>query len=195
MKVTNVIMLCLAVVIISLAGFTAVTSADSNTTPDSQIGVVSVRYIFENSKKNDNYRTEAVAEQNQLIAELEKLNKEVAAANAGLKTLKPDSDDYLKSSQELLNKQAALEANREFYKRKMEIKDQRWTENLYIKTLEATKTVAAEKGLDIVFEKEEPEFPASSANELMLLIRTHKVVYSAGAVDISEEVLKVLDAQ
>jgi Skp family chaperone for outer membrane proteins len=55
--------------------------------------------------------------------------------------------------------------------------------------------VAKEKGLDIVLEKDEPEFPLSNYTELMTVISTHKVLYSSGCVDISDEVMARLDAE
>ena len=46
-----------------------------------------------------------------------------------------------------------------------------------------------------MFEKDEVEFPTSSANELMLNIRTNKLLYSGGCMDITDEVIALLDEQ
>ncbi len=158
-----------------------------------KIGVVSVRRIFESCKRNAEYRQQAAAEQDRVIAALEKLSKEIEAGQAGLRVLKPGSNDHLAQMKELMAKQARLEAEQEFYKQQMGLKDQRWTEQLYVDILKATDVIAAEKGLDLVFERDEIEFPAPSANELMLTIRTHKVLYSKGCTDITDEVTAWLD--
>jgi len=58
-----------------------------------------------------------------------------------------------------------------------------------------TNELAKQKGLDLVFESDEPEFPASSRDELMLTISTHKLLYSGGCLDITDDVVAQLDAQ
>jgi Skp family chaperone for outer membrane proteins len=138
------------------------------------IGVVSVRKIFQDCKKHAGYMEEAVAERKSIEAELEKLSKEIEAEKAGLKTLKQGSSDYLLQMKEVMMKQAELQAQQEFYKQQIEVKDQQWTEQLYKDILRQSSEVAKEKDLDLVFERDDVELPATSANELMLTIRTHK---------------------
>lgn len=189
-----------AVVLIILVGAVVLSFAHQYSRADSKlntggpaIGVVSVRRIFQDCERNAKYRQEALAEQDRIVAELEKLAKEIEAEKAGLKTLKPASDDHLAQTKEILERQASLQAQREFHKQHIELKDQRWTEQLYKDILEQTSKVAKQKGLDLVFEKDEIDLPAPSANELMLAIRTHKVLYSEGCLDITEAVMAGLD--
>jgi Skp family chaperone for outer membrane proteins len=159
-----------------------------------KVGVVSVRKTFQDCRRNARYREESTAEQDRIIAELEKLSREIEAERAGLKALKPDSSDYRKRVKEILEKQANLQAQQEFHKQEMELKDQRWTEELYEDILQKTGEAAKQKGLDLVLEKDELDFPAPSANELMLAIRTYKLLYCGGCLDITKEVLTKLDA-
>ena len=159
----------------------------------STFGVVSIRVIFENSKRNADYRTAATAEQNKIIDQLEKISKEIEAEQAGLKTLKLDSPEYSQSSKNLLEKQAYLQAQQDFYKRDLEYKDQMWTEKLYLDILKYTEVVAKDNGLEIVFEEDQVQLPAVSPNDLMLTIRTHKLLYSAGCMDITNMVLAKID--
>jgi Skp family chaperone for outer membrane proteins len=159
------------------------------------IGVVSIRKIFQECKRNVEYRKGAKEEEEKIIAELEQLKAEISAAEAGLKTLKTDSPEFVSRRKELMTKQACLQAQREFYKDQLELKDKRWTEDLYNDIIKITETVAKEKGLDVVFEKDEVILPAESTNELMLAIRTHKLIYSGGCVDISGDVMKRLDTE
>jgi len=95
----------------------------------------------------------------------------------------------------VFEKEGQQQTKKKFYEQQLSVKDQRWTEKLYQDILRITREVAKEKGLDIVLENNEPQFPAPTANELMMLIRTHKVLYSGGCVDISDEVTKKLDAE
>jgi len=195
MKIKSIVPAGLILLIVFGLGHQYSRAAPKGQTGGIKIGVVSVRRIFENCKRNAKYRQQAATEQNKVIAELEKLSKEIEAQQAGLRVLKPGSSDHLAQMKELLAKQARLEAEQEFYKQQMALKDQRWTEQLYADILKATDVVAVEKGLDLVFERDEIEFPAPSANELMLTIRTHKILYSGGCTDITDEVTALLDSK
>ena len=194
MKFKTITLIFLGVVVL-LMGY-EYTQAESKADKLSlNIGVVSVRKIFGECKKNARYREEATAEQDKIVAEMEKLSKEIEADKAGLRTLKAGSSDHLALMKEVFEKQARLEAQREFYKQQMALKDQRWTEELYTNILQETGEVAKQKGLDLVFEKDEIDLSTPSANELMLTIRTHKLLYSDGCLDITDEVMTRVDAE
>lgn len=198
MKIRVMVLSCLigAVVLFAPVSRDGYSRAESKTERvNTKIGIVNIRKIFGDCKRNVRYREQAAAEQNSIVAELEKLSKEIEAERAGLKTLKTGSSDYLASMKEILEQQAKLQAQQEFHKQQIELKDRQWTEGLYKDILRETGEVAKQKGLDLVFEKDNIEFPSPSANELMLSIRTHKLLYSGGCLDITSEVLARLDAQ
>jgi Skp family chaperone for outer membrane proteins len=168
--------------------------SDLNVT-GSKMAVVSIQKIFQQCQTNAKYRQQATLEQEQALAELDRLSKEVEAQRAGLNTLKPGSSDYLQSMQDILTKQGELEAKREFTKQSFALKDQQWTTKIYKDVLRIINEVAQQKGFNLVLEKNEPELlDTTPANELMLTIRTHKVLYSGGCQDITDEVIARLDA-
>jgi Skp family chaperone for outer membrane proteins len=160
-----------------------------------KVGVVSILKVFQKCKRNEKYRQTALAEQAKIDAELDKLSKEIGAEEAGLKTLKVGSDDYLARAKQVLTARGSLQAQQDFYKQQAAIKEQQWAEAVYKDVLKIVAEVAKEKGIDIVFERDEPEFPTSNYTELMTIISTHKVLYSGGCEDISDEVLARLDAE
>jgi len=169
--------------------------AESNTSGTSlRIGIVSVRQVFDNCKRNVRYRTKAMAEQNQIRKELENLAKEVEAEEAAMKTLKPGTNDYLEQFQSMLDKRARLDARQEYLKQQQTLQHKQWTEQLYQDALRITKDLAKQKGLDLVFENTEPQFPVTG-EELMLTISTHKLLYSEGCVDLTAEVVAQLDKE
>jgi Skp family chaperone for outer membrane proteins len=163
--------------------------------PVAKVGVVSILKIFQKCKRNEKYRQTALAEHAKTEAELDKLSKEIEAEEAGLKTLKTGSDDYLAHAKQALTARASLQAQQEFHKQQAALKEQQWAEEVYKDVLKIVAEVAKEKGIDIVFERDEPEFPTSNYTELMTIISTHKVLYSSGCDDISDEVLTRLDAE
>lgn len=160
-----------------------------------KIAIVSIRKIFQECKRGASYKEEAIAEQDRIIAELEKLSREIEAENAGLKTLKEDSSDYMARAKELFEKQASYQARQEFYKQQMGLKEQLWTKKIYQEIMQIAGEIAKEKGLDLVFKEDEIDFSETNANELGLSIRMQKLLYSGGCVDITDEVIARLDAR
>jgi Skp family chaperone for outer membrane proteins len=210
MKIKTAILVCLAVVValFMTGGYGwAGPKSDPNakiglfgspkSAPKSvvKVGVVSILKVFQNCKKNEKYRQLAAAEQTKVDVELEKLSKQIEAEEAGLKALKAGSDDYLARAKQILTERASLQAQQEFYKQQAALKEQQWTEEVYKDVLRIVAEVAKEKGINLVLERDEPEFPLSNYTELMTVISTHKVLYSSGCEDISDEVLARLDAE
>jgi Skp family chaperone for outer membrane proteins len=160
-----------------------------------KVAVVSIQKIFQKCKRGTSYREEAIAEQDRIIAELDKLSKEIEAEKAGLKTLKENSSDYMARAKELFEKQASYQARQEFYKQQMELKDKLWTKEIYQDILRIAGEVAKEKGLDLVFREDEIDFSETNANELGLAMRVQKLLYSGGCLNITDEVTARLDAE
>ena len=107
-----------------------------------KIALVSVRSVFQNCKKNADYKTKMNAEQDKIIAELEKLNKEIDALQADLKTRKSGTDEYLKLMKDISEKKASLEGQKQYYQEQFKVKDQMWTEKMYLEILDAVGRIA-----------------------------------------------------
>jgi len=160
-----------------------------------KIGVVSLRKIFLDCKRAAQYRQEAREERQRTDAEENKLDNEIKAQKAGLRTLKIGSENYMTQVKEILEKQASLQAKQEFNKQQRALKEQRITEKIYGDILRITGEAAKEKGLDLVFEASEPKLPALSPTELELSMGTHKLLFGGGCSDITDEVIRRLDSQ
>jgi Skp family chaperone for outer membrane proteins len=198
MKIRTIILGCLVSAAVLLVGYPPGTDSHAQPKTDkssSKTGVVSVRKVFRDSKRNSKYRADVMAEQTKVRAEMEKLSKEIEAQEAGLKTLKRGSVDYLAQYKELLAKRANLDVQQQVINQERSAKDQRWMEELYSQILQITTELAKQKGLELVLEADEPEFPVESADELMMTLSTHKVLYTAGCLDLTSEVVARLDAK
>ena len=193
MKVKTVILICLIGLVVLFAGFEISLAKSSPDKVSVKIGVLSVREIFQNSKRLAGYREKAIAERSRIEAELNQLAREIEAEKAGLATLKPGSPDYLQQVKDLFTKQATSQAQQKFYEQQLALEEQKVIEELYRDILDEAGKVAEEKGLDLVLEKSEPELPAPNANELTLTISTHKLLYSGGCVDVTSDVMARID--
>lgn len=183
----------LVCVMLSLAVMEYGRAASPATGPTPKVGVVSMREVFKASVKHKQYSAQAMARQAQARAQLDNLRKEVEGDDAELKTLKQGTADYTKQLQVALEKRARLQSQQEFLKQQSVLDDKKWLEDLYQAFARATKNLAREKGLDLVLERTEPEFPIPS-DELMTTLYMHKVLYAGGCVDLTAEVTARLDA-
>jgi len=184
----------LAAMVLACVGYQYVNAAPAGAGVSApKVAVVSVKSVFQNSKKNVEYKNKMTAEQDIIIAQLEKLSKEIDALEADLKTRKRGTDEYLKLMKDINEKKSSLEGQKSYYQEQFKMKDQDWTEKLYTQVLAKTAIVAKAKGFDLVLEKDEIELPAQSATELMLIIRTHKVLYYNENLDITSDVLAAID--
>jgi Skp family chaperone for outer membrane proteins len=193
MKAKLIVVMVLVIVMSGFIVSRGAEKASDNKCP--KIGVVSVRRVFQDCRRNTKYRQEMAAERNKLEAELDSLSKDIEASKSKLKTaLKPGSADYLSGMKDVFEKQGSLQAKQEYFKRQMDMREQMLIEQLFKDVVKATGEIAKEKGLDMVLEKSEPELPAANSNELTLTISTHKVLYSAGCEDITDAVMAKVDA-
>jgi len=195
MKVKTMVLSCLAGLVILAMGYEYSQAQSKSNAPSSKIGVVSILKVFRECKSSAAHRTEFNAEQSKIIAALKTLSKEIEKQEAGLKALKPESSDYLAQRKELIDNQARLEAEQKFYKEQVILKQYKWSKELYQEILRITSELAEQKGLDLVLRKDEIDLLALSVNEISETVRTHKVLYSGGCVDISDEVVARLDKE
>jgi Skp family chaperone for outer membrane proteins len=196
MKTQKTIIISLvAAIVLGIMGYENLRAESKAAPGPAKIALVSVRMVFQNCKKNADYKAKMTAEQDKVIAELEKLNKEIDALQADLKTRKSGSDEYLKIMRDVAEKKAYLEGQKQYYQEQFKVKDQAWTEKMYQEVIDVVGKIAKQKGYDLVIERDEIELPAASATELMLMIRTHKVLYYNEDLDITNEVLAAVDAQ
>ena len=193
MKIKTAVLICLVSLVVLLFVHEygmAQTKADNPIVP---IGIVDVRRALRECKATEKYRERTTAENNKMDAEEQQITREIQALAAGLRALKPDSSDYLSQYREYLQKQGELKIMQEFNPRQKAAKHQKWTETLYQEILSLTKKLAEQKGLALVIESDEPQFPIQQYEELAMTLNTHKVLYSNGCLDLTGEVIAELD--
>ena len=194
MKIRSIVVMVLVIV---TAGF--IMTARAEKAADNKclkIGVVSVRRIFQDCKRNVKYKQQVTAERDKMEAELDTLSKQIEIGKNSLKTLKPGSADYLAGMKDILEKQGTLQARQEYFKRQMDLREQVIIEQLFKDIIKASGEVAKEKGFDLILEKSEPDLPAANSNELTLTISTYKILYNSpnACEDVTDAVMAKVDA-
>jgi Skp family chaperone for outer membrane proteins len=160
-----------------------------------KVGVVSVRRVFENNKKSMEWQAKQDQQRDKIVAELKAISRDLEALRGDIATRQEGSSDYYQLMRELMEKEASLKAKKDFYEQEMMTKEKVWTEELYQDIIAKTKMVAQEKGLDVVLAKEEMNFPTESASDLMLMVKTSKLLYYSDALDITDDVLAAVDGE
>jgi Skp family chaperone for outer membrane proteins len=159
-----------------------------------KVGVVNVDLVLKNSRKHSQWQERMNAEEVKIRAKLQKLRTEADAIKADMQTREVNSDDYMKLMSELMSKSAIVDSQGKFYDREMMLKVQRWTESLYDEIRSIAEKTAKARGLDIVLAADEIDFPAADVRDLLMIIKTNKVLYHSDGLDITEEVLTQLDS-
>ena len=168
-------------------------AASQATPPSSKIGVVSVRDVFNGSKKHALYQAQLAQRVSKARAQIDELNKQVDGAEVELKGLRQGTADYVKQYQAVLEARSKLQNEQELLKAQRMAEDKKWFEDLYQEALKAIEALAKEKGLELVLERSEPKFPLAS-EEVWSTVGTHKVLYSGGCVNLTNDVIDRIDA-
>ena len=175
-------------IVVSLAAGNA--GGGKGTAPSSgvqSVGVVRVVSLLLRLSETGKLGEAVKADQGKAQAELAALAKEIETEERELTTLKATSNDYLKQSETLAEKKAHFSAHREFLDRQIRLKQELWTQKAYGRIVQATREVAAEKGLSLVLVKDDPNTVPESEG-IRSVIATQKVLYCDGCPDITQEV-------
>ncbi|MHC4570212.1 MAG: OmpH family outer membrane protein, partial [Planctomycetota bacterium] len=163
------------------------------TVPASKIGLISVSRAMRDCKATAAFGAKVKAEAEQMAAAEKALNDEINVLTGGVRALVRGTADYMTQYKLLVQKQAELKAIQEVNREQRALSQQAWAQKVYREILRITKEVGAGKGLNLVLQRSEPEFPVQNADQLMMVISTHKVLYGDGCVDVTDEVIAELD--
>lgn len=159
-----------------------------------RIGVVNVESVFNKSQRGIKWQSQEVADVAKGRANLEKLSKDAAAAEADMLTREVGSADYMRLMLDYLDKLGKAKAKKEYYEEEIILKRERWTRNLYNEIRSIVEKTAKLRRLDIVLVAHEVELSELRMRELAGVIRTNKVLYHVDELDITEEVMAQLDS-
>jgi Skp family chaperone for outer membrane proteins len=194
MKLNRLLIIGFVITVIAISfGYRQGMAASEKQIVPSKIAVVDVTKVLQNSKKHKQWQEKMTKDEDQMKAEFDKAKKELDVLQANLNLLKSGSKDYVDAMKEFLDKKSLLDAKDKFYQEKTNMEMQQWTESLYTLLLDITAKIAKKKGIDIVLAQEQLDLPAPSLRDFMLSMRTKKVLYCDAQLDITDEVLTVLD--
>jgi len=161
--------------------------------PASNIGVVNIEKALQNCQATAKFKERTDTERREMEAEEKKLSDDIDALRGTLQALVPNSADWLAQYKVMVKKESELKALKELNPQVRAMRAHQWTERLYPEILRVTKELAVKKGLALVLSVEEPPLPTQRYEELVMTLRTHKVLYTGGCVDLTNEIIVELD--
>ncbi len=165
--------------------------------PVSKIGTVNIEKVSMECNATKAYMEKATAEIQKLKTEQEKLRDSIKALETELDSgaLKVGSPEFFAKNRELAQKKAEIGYLQDFDQQEQGLKTQLWKMDLYKKILITAQDVGKSKDLYLVLAVEEPDLSAQKAEEFATIVRTHKVLYSGGCVDITKDVISKLNQE
>lgn len=194
MKTKMIVLICLLVFIVSFLGH-EYTSAQTSS-PISKIGVVNVEDVIVKCNATKTFMENAKKEIQKLIEEQKKIRVEKQSLESELDSgiYKVGSDEFFQKNSELAEKENQLKYQ-DFKQQELSLKNQLWQINLYNKIIKIANEIGAEKDLYLVLAIEEGELSPQRPDDFTLAVKTHKVLYSGGCMDLTEMVIARLDQQ
>ena len=191
MKIKNFIFVMILSAIMSLCVMHGrLTARSSEKVVPARTAIVSIRKVLAESEKNVAFEKNITEEARKVKEQLREIESEIAQDREVLSRFKPTSRDYRKRSQAIMEKELKLEAQKKSFQQQFEARQQTWAEESFKAVLKQTEKVAESKGYDLVLAKEDYQWPSVNANELMMVIKTSKVLYHSEHLDITDEVLE-----
>lgn len=191
-KIVTVSMIILAAFSVGLISTKvgAVSSENKN-----KIAVVSIPRVMAESKYAASMQTAIMAQKDSSLAELEKLKAQMEAVRADMETRKVDSAEHKTLKRELMQKRAIAEAQKNFLQDDLMAQNKIAMENLYVEIINVIKEISQTKGIELVLDSDELLIPSQSVNELTMMIQTHKVLHYAPSLDITDDVITLIDSK
>jgi Skp family chaperone for outer membrane proteins len=130
----------------------------------------------------------------QIETDLEARRTAFETKQADLSRLAPDSAEAYKLLEEIDRLQVEYEAIQKIDQAELTRERELWVAEGYKNAMAVISQIAEERGLDMVLFRDHFD-PARPSSEIIQAMPTRKVLYAREALDISEDVKKLLDKQ
>ncbi len=191
-------MFAIAVVVVVLTAvsgwlMSSVNAQEKASPAATKVAVVDIVKVFNEYQRtkeiNERLNKEQINLQNQRKAKLDR----VEALKAQLESLNPDSKDYYQRQKELLEASIELKNFTDIKSEEVKREFRVLTEDIYKQILKSVEDAAKDMGYDLVLYLDMMEIKGDSFPALLEKIRERKVMYAAKHIDITQNVLDVLN--
>jgi Skp family chaperone for outer membrane proteins len=179
--------------------FPTARAAEAQSIGTVKIAVIQPAKIFDEMQEQKDHRAKMETEGRSLKAIKDERDAKLKQLEAQLTELRRDSPSYVEKSKELLSARTEAEVWARLAQQNFEGTDLAQTLAIFRKIEAAAAAVAKAKGIDVVFADVQgalPENldPRATKQALMQFLTQKSIWYTAGAADLTSDVLAKLDA-
>ena len=162
-----------------------------------KIGIVNTAKIFADMQETKDLAQKMNAQRDQYLKENEEKKTEIKAIEQQRDTFKPDSAQFLAAEEKYVEASIRYEIWQKSTQARVQRERKQQTKTLFDKIEAAVAEVAQQKGLDLVLTKHKTDLPDNletiTYEQLTAQINQRDVLYVVPKLDISDDVLAVLD--
>lgn len=164
-----------------------------------RIAVANTARIFNEMQELKDLRVKLQSEQKLLAGASAEKQEKLKAMQAARDALKSDSPQYQEKNAEWLKAAIEYDAWGKINEADVQRTQKLQMRRLFEKIEQAVVEVAKQKGYDLVITDQHPDLPDDldrvSIDQLRTLINSRNVLYAGEKIDISDDVLAILDAR
>lgn len=189
-----------ALTMLTTVGLINLTHADQ-AAPEApaKLALASPSKIFKDLLETQDLQAKLKEEGNQLLTTQQQKKTKLDDMKAAIVALKPDSPQFADKRREFIQAQAEFQAWGQIAQAEMQARQKSQIKALFDKIQVATAQLAQQKGYDLVLSDARQDIPenleAITVEQLQGLIQSRNVLFASPRIDISEQVIALLDTQ
>ena len=180
----------------AIAGMTSNAAAQSQPT---RIAIANPAKIFTELKETGDLRKAMEAKETQVKSQMFEKQQKMKDLQARRDQLKPDSAGYADANRDLMQAAVDTEVWGRMVQAEVQQEQKRQLLGIFTRITNAVAEVATAKGIDLVVTDQRPEIPenldAVNVDQLRGLINSRNVLFFKPQIDISADVVSVLNAK
>lgn len=163
----------------------------------SKVAVANVARIFNEMQETRDLRDRVNQERQTLVETERQKQQQLRALQEGRDQLKPDAPEYQKRNEELMRATIEYRIWGETVQQNLQRTQKRQVARLFEKIEAATAEVARQRGFELVLVEQHNEVPPDqeklTPEQFTALMAQRNVLYAADAVDLTNDILTLLD--
>lgn len=163
----------------------------------SKVAVANVARIFNEMQETRDLRDRVNQERQTLVETERQKQQQLRALQEGRDQLKPDAPEYQKRNEELMRATIEYRIWGETVQQNLQRTQKRQVARLFEKIEAATAEVARQRGFELVLVEQHNEAPPDqeklTPEQFTALMAQRNVLYAADAVDLTNDILTLLD--
>ena len=185
--------MCLEFVLLASLIYTNINIANAEA-EDFKIGIVDIGNVFEKYQKRIDLDQELKEQEKEFQDEVNKKRKEIIDLDEETQLLDLGSESRSNNENLMERKNVELEGYAKFAERQLLKKNKDFFENIYQEVVQKVEKIGEQEGFDLIIKNEEADLKSNEISDLQFKIGIRTVLYHSDSVDITFDVVDILNA-